>query len=639
MKKLGLFFAVIALLAFCLPTAKAATEAEIQAAIDDGLAWLAAKQNISAGPDSGSWGDSRMVGKTAHALKKFEHDAILRGYDSPFDPGYMYHEVVERAFFYLFQHASIEAISVQPHGDPDTDGDGIGVAFGNRHTYETALVLMAIGESNTPNRVVDVGGNLFGWTYYQVAEDIMNFLAFGQVDAGATEGGWGYDDNPGSADGSNTGYATLGLGFATAAPPHGFGLSVPQFVKDELGNAGLWIDYAQNDVGVGDPQFDGGGGAYRIDDPPYDPADVDVNILETGNLLFEMAWYGDDVSTQRVQDALDYLVVAWNKPGVPIGDWWSDYQGWHGNYLAMFALMKGLEAYNIDMIDGIDWFDEVTDSIVDTQHLNGSWGPDYWDDWTGGDTVLSTTWALLTLQKAAPEIVIPIYLDIKPQSCPNPFNAQPRGMLPVAILGTEDFDASTVDPASVRLEGAPPIRWDWEDVATPFDPADDSCDCTTEGPDGYMDLTLKFAHREILAAIEPVFDGEWRVLTLTGLTFDSAQIQGQDCVKILLKKAIAISGDAGNVYLAALDGNHPNPFNPETDISFRLAEQTRASLIVYNILGEKVKTLVDRDMAAGSHTVHWDGKDEAGNPAASGIYFYRLKAKSFDQTKKMLLMK
>ncbi|UCB52150.1 MAG: hypothetical protein JSV10_09215, partial [Candidatus Zixiibacteriota bacterium] len=514
MKKLGLFVAVLAVLALCLPAAKAATEAEIQAAIYDCLARLAAKQNTASGPDSGSWGDGRKVGKTGHALKKFEHDAMLRGYDTPFDTGYMYHEVVERAFYYLFQDASIEAISVEPHGDPDTDGDGIGVAFGGDYTYETGIALMAIAESNTPNRVVDVPGSAVnGWTYYDVAEDIMDFLAYGQVDSTIWEGGWGYDDNPTgtfAADGSNTGYATLGLGFATAAPPHGFGLSVPQFVKDELGDPGLWIDHIQNDVGVGDPQFDGGGGAYRIDDPPYDTSEVDVNILETGNMLFEMAWYGDDVSAQRVQDALDYLVVAWNKPGVPpTGGWWADYQGWHGNYMAMFALMKGLEAYNIDFIDGIDWFDEVTDSIVATQHSNGSWGPDYWDNWVGGDTVLSTTWALLTLQKVSPEIVVPVHLDIKPRSCPNPFNAQPKGMLPVAILGTEDFDATSVDPATVMLEGVSPLRWHYEDVATPFDPGEDSCDCTTEGPDGHMDLTLKFGHRGVLAALEPVFDGEW----------------------------------------------------------------------------------------------------------------------------------
>jgi flagellar hook assembly protein FlgD len=59
----------------------------------------------------------------------------------------------------------------------------------------------------------------------------------------------------------------------------------------------------------------------------------------------------------------------------------------------------------------------------------------------------------------------------------------------------------------------------------------------------------------------------------------------------------------------------------------------------YNFDGKEVKTLVNREMAARTHTVHWDGKDQAGDPAASGVYFYRLKTESFDQTRKMLLMK
>ncbi|GAG15607.1 unnamed protein product, partial [marine sediment metagenome] len=180
---------------------------------------------------------------------------------------------------------------------------------------------------------------------------------------------------------------------------------------------------------------------------------------------------------------------------------------------------------------------------------------------------------------------------------------------------------------------------DWADVATPFDPGEDSCGCSTEGPDGLIDLTLKFAHREILAAIEPVVDGEWRVLTLTGMTYDSTEIRGQDCVKILKKKHVSIFDGGGHLSLASLEGNHPNPFNPETDISFRLAERMNASLVVYNMLGQKVKTLVNGDMVAGTHTVHWDGRDEAGNPAASGVYFYRLKTDTFDQTKRMVLMK
>jgi len=88
-----------------------------------------------------------------------------------------------------------------------------------------------------------------------------------------------------------------------------------------------------------------------------------------------------------------------------------------------------------------------------------------------------------------------------------------------------------------------------------------------------------------------------------------------------------------------LGQNYPNPFNPETDIYFSLPERTAVSLTVYNILGEKVRVLAEGEMDAGPHTLHWDGKSQDGSPTASGVYFYRLKTESFDQTRKMVLMK
>jgi hypothetical protein len=236
-----------------------------------------------------------------------------------------------------------------------------------------------------------------------------------------------------------------------------------------------------------------------------------------------------------------------------------------------------------------------------------------------------------------PPCVIPVNLDIKPTSCPNPFNMGSRGVLPVAILGTDDFDVMMVDPATVRLEGVSPLRWNFEDVSTPVDPEADTCECTTEGADGYMDLTLKFDHQAIAAALGSVSDREVRVLTLTGMTYDSVGIEGQDCVIILKKKASMLSGEAPNG--VSLAGNYPNPFNPETDISFSLPERTQVSLVIYNILGEKVKVLANGEMDAGSHTMHWDGRDGAGNSVASGVYFYRLKTENFDKTMKMVLMK
>lgn len=88
-----------------------------------------------------------------------------------------------------------------------------------------------------------------------------------------------------------------------------------------------------------------------------------------------------------------------------------------------------------------------------------------------------------------------------------------------------------------------------------------------------------------------------------------------------------------------LSRNYPNPFNPATEISFSLPERTQVSLNIYNILGEKVKTLVNETRDAGTYNVRWDGRDEAGSSVASGIYFYRLQTNHFVETKKMILMK
>jgi Peptidase C10 family/FlgD Ig-like domain/Right handed beta helix region/Protein of unknown function (DUF1565) len=89
----------------------------------------------------------------------------------------------------------------------------------------------------------------------------------------------------------------------------------------------------------------------------------------------------------------------------------------------------------------------------------------------------------------------------------------------------------------------------------------------------------------------------------------------------------------------ALAQNYPNPFNPITDISFSLPEASDVRLEIYNIMGQKVKTLVEGQMDAGYKTVVWDGKSNSGSSVASGIYFYRLTAGDYVNTKKMTLLK
>ncbi len=89
----------------------------------------------------------------------------------------------------------------------------------------------------------------------------------------------------------------------------------------------------------------------------------------------------------------------------------------------------------------------------------------------------------------------------------------------------------------------------------------------------------------------------------------------------------------------ALAQNYPNPFNMETIIAYDLQTATDVELTVYNVLGQKVTTLVSSPQTAGKHTVAWDGTTASNTVVSSGVYFYRLTAGDFKETKKMLLVK
>lgn len=92
-------------------------------------------------------------------------------------------------------------------------------------------------------------------------------------------------------------------------------------------------------------------------------------------------------------------------------------------------------------------------------------------------------------------------------------------------------------------------------------------------------------------------------------------------------------------YSFELFQNYPNPFNPTTNIRFSLPRSGHVRLDIYNILGRRVRTLVDEALLAGHKLVTWDGKDENGNDVSSGIYFYRLQTGNFSQARKMILLK
>ncbi len=85
--------------------------------------------------------------------------------------------------------------------------------------------------------------------------------------------------------------------------------------------------------------------------------------------------------------------------------------------------------------------------------------------------------------------------------------------------------------------------------------------------------------------------------------------------------------------------NYPNPFNPITSFVYDLPRQSQVKISIYNTLGHEIKTLVNREQNYGSYTIHWDGNDKYGNKVSSGVYLYHLNANSFNQTRRMILLK
>jgi hypothetical protein len=96
----------------------------------------------------------------------------------------------------------------------------------------------------------------------------------------------------------------------------------------------------------------------------------------------------------------------------------------------------------------------------------------------------------------------------------------------------------------------------------------------------------------------------------------------------------SVNVDSRNIDLFSLKQNYPNPFNPSTMIGFTLKKASRVRLVIFNLIGERISTLIDKEMGAGEHNVLFNSKN-----INSGIYFYKLEAGSYSETKKMILLK
>jgi hypothetical protein len=226
--------------------------------------------------------------------------------------------------------------------------------------------------------------------------------------------------------------------------------------------------------------------------------------------------------------------------------------------------------------------------------------------------------ALFTESDGMPMPVL--HLDLHPTSCPNPFSYRANGAFPAAILGGPDLDVTELDPSSLTLDGLAPLRWSIEDVASPYE--GEPCGCTTAGPDGYPDLTLKF-DGQLLAAVVGQHPGNTEVeLGIHGMFGDGTLVTGSDCVVIRGNPARNEASGEGTglvtrAVLSAFASGRPGEAVQE--IGFHLPEAAEVMIRVYDVAGREVWTPGRTAYAAGDHRVSWTAP-------ASGVFFYRVTA-------------
>ena len=132
--------------------------------------------------------------------------------------------------------------------------------------------------------------------------------------------------------------------------------------------------------------------------------------------------------------------------------------------------------------------------------------------------------------------------------------------------------------------------------------------------------------------------------TILGAFFDGnnlnikAYLMGE-YINFLTNQPTSINENSVLPTMAKLGQNYPNPFNPTTTISFQIPHQSNVKLTIYNLKGERIKTLLNKNIDSGYHQVIWNGKNDNGKDAVSGIYFYKLTSQSYNLIQKMILMK
>jgi hypothetical protein len=333
-----------------------------------------------------------------------------------------YVEDLQRALNYCLSLTYTHAISMQPAGNPDSNGNGIGLYSSfESPAYETGIVLMALANSGDPGMVADAGlpnTDVAGKSYRDIVQDIADLLSYAQNEADPYRGGWRYGPNSGSSDMSVTQWPVIGLEASEFNPDFSGLIAVPEWVKTELRDNFLIYDQASD-----------GGFGYT--------SPSSSNVPRTGAGLACHAWVGLSERDAPVQAAINFLNSAWE---------WSEWEGNLGNFYTMYAVNKGMRGFNpdIEMIGSHDWYSEYANWLISNQAIDGGWTDCCWF-WSRD---LTTAAGVLILVK---EVIQPPPVAVA--------DAQPKEAPPGAIITFDHSESYHLDPKGSLVS----FRWDLDD--------------------------------------------------------------------------------------------------------------------------------------------------------------------------------
>jgi hypothetical protein len=256
----------------------------------------------------------------------------------------------------------------------------------------------------------------------------------------------------------------------------------------------------------------------------------------------------------------------------------------------------------------------VTD-LFEGMFLTGSFAETV--DFGGGDR---TSNGLTDVFVVKYDVPVPATADIHPKT----LNFKSRGRwITCYIELPEGFDIADIDIASVRLDGVvSAVPW-------PIGIGD-------EDEDGVPDLMVKFNRSNIMSIYAP---DDNICLSVTGIVGDQ-EFEGTDCIRGISPPQYPVDdGDMEESPRAVSLGAHPNPFNPTVRIVYSVPASGRVLIQVWDISGRLVRTLENRQMAAGTYRTEWNGMNDSGAAVASGVYFCRLSVGGRFATQKLMLLR